>query len=551
MKLTELLCRLEPDFDSNINMLACVWKGPGYHTRIPNGTRAHQTRESMDYALALLMTQEPDKIACATEVIKTVLSLQCRDPYRPEYGIWPWLYEEPLEKMSPPDWNWADFIGVRLGHVLVEYSHLIPADLKNEIAEAIGHAAWSIFRRNIQPNYTNIAIMGIVVTAIAGEALNEPRLLEYARSRMRTFLEHTIDAGGLNEYNSPCYTPVALKEAERIIQLVQDKFIVENAEKLRCFIWKALADHFHPATGQLAGPFSRTYSDRLNPQTYKLLTGDDTGLGDEVSRAQLSSISLKSLPCPAELCSRFHQLPEPELERCDRFNKYSPDSMSIRGITWMNQNCCLGSVNRGSFWTQRRSVIGYWTSGSSEPAVIKARFIHDGQDFASAGVFNAQSGNRVLSGVRILTDRGDFHPSLDRPADHVFNASNLAFRYELLDDKASVRELKGDKFELSAGDFKAVIHTIPGWFGGETVEWRCGSSDGVAWVDAVCYCGPEREFVFDREFTAELGAAMELLPVDRTPDSNPAIIGLDEDTVRLEWNDLTLSYSYHAGNGDE
>lgn len=29
-------------------------------------------------------------------------------------GIWAWTYEEPLSQMCPPDWNWADFIGVSL-----------------------------------------------------------------------------------------------------------------------------------------------------------------------------------------------------------------------------------------------------------------------------------------------------------------------------------------------------------------------------------------------------------------------------------------------------
>jgi hypothetical protein len=34
------------------------------------------------------------------------------------YGIWPWLAEESLAEMAPPDWNWADFCGMRLALVL-------------------------------------------------------------------------------------------------------------------------------------------------------------------------------------------------------------------------------------------------------------------------------------------------------------------------------------------------------------------------------------------------------------------------------------------------
>ena len=39
---------------------------------------------------------------------------QDQDPQRRTYGIWPYHYEEPLDAMNKPDWNWADFIGVQL-----------------------------------------------------------------------------------------------------------------------------------------------------------------------------------------------------------------------------------------------------------------------------------------------------------------------------------------------------------------------------------------------------------------------------------------------------
>ena len=42
-------------------------------------------------------------VTCS-KIIGKVLSLQDTDPSSKTYGIWPWLLEEPLEQMSPPDW---------------------------------------------------------------------------------------------------------------------------------------------------------------------------------------------------------------------------------------------------------------------------------------------------------------------------------------------------------------------------------------------------------------------------------------------------------------
>ena len=33
------------------SMLGLYWKGPDYHTRVPQGAWVHPTRESLDYAL--------------------------------------------------------------------------------------------------------------------------------------------------------------------------------------------------------------------------------------------------------------------------------------------------------------------------------------------------------------------------------------------------------------------------------------------------------------------------------------------------------------------
>lgn len=545
MSTEAFLAKADRNYNSEICMLGTEWNGPGYHSKIPNGTWVHPTRNAIYYALFLLKTGDTANCDRAAKIIATVLTLQDKNPYSPTYGIWPWLHEESLQEMSPPDWNWADFIGAGLAHAVKEFSSSLPDDLCEEIKESLGHAAWSIFRRNVQPDYTNIAIMGTAVTAAAGELLNEPRLADYAFERIKRFVEYTEEQGGLNEYNSPCYTFVALHETERILQLVETSRIREYAEKLRYIIWECLATHFHPGTGQLAGPHSRTYGDKLFSSTYDYLE-EATGLNfaaaaEAEAKAQLPEF-VTPLPCPDDLKNHFARLPELEICRKDRFVKKESESKSLYGTTYMTESFCLGSINREFFWTQRRPLIAYWSTMSESAVVLRLRFMKNGKDFSSAGLYNVQDKARVLTGIKMFSNLGDYHPGLDVPKDGVFKAESLVLRYELTAQEAEVKQLDEHRYELKAGAEKAVIHALPGKFNGTPVEWRTGTADGQAYVEAICYEGPEKDFVFDESFTVELAAGLELLKDDESFTSELPEFKLSGNQAELNWNDMKLSY---------
>jgi len=44
MELADMIAAVEPDFNAERNLLGSVWNGPGYHSRVPNGSWVHQTR---------------------------------------------------------------------------------------------------------------------------------------------------------------------------------------------------------------------------------------------------------------------------------------------------------------------------------------------------------------------------------------------------------------------------------------------------------------------------------------------------------------------------
>ncbi len=535
--LHDILADYDRRYDPALCMVGETFHAIGYHSRMTEGAWVHSTRLALDYALALLEAGEAGR---ACDVLDKVVSLQDTDPVSPTYGIWSWLLEEPLPQMAPPDWNWADFLGARLAQALVLHRDALPDALAVRMGESLGHAAWSIFRRNVGPSYTNIALMGAAVTAAAGELLDEPRLLAYGRRRLRRFMESTEFHGGLNEYNSPTYTIVALDECERMLLLVRDAGVRADAEALRAFIWGTIAEHFHPGTAQWAGPHSRAYSNRLAPHTagrLAAMTGAPVPVHPSVpaGTSQLPQAGL--LPCPEELRARFVRLPAPEVEVRRRFIRRETEEASTYGVTWLCDDACLGSVSHGTGWNQNRPVLAYWRTADDPAVVLRVRVLHDGRDFAGAAVRSAQQGPRVLTAFGLFTGAGDFHPSLDCPPGGVYTITDLRVRYELLGVGARVETLGADRYALRAGDRRVVLYAPPGRFGDATVTWAPGEIDGGVCLDGLCYAGPAHPLDPATMGPVALAVAATLGPeVDAPPTLHE-----DGDTLAWAWDSLTLT----------
>ncbi|MCX5685408.1 MAG: hypothetical protein NT049_17260, partial [Planctomycetota bacterium] len=426
-----------------------------------------------------------------------------------------YLLEEPLAKMSPPDWNWADFCGAVLAEMLIQHPAKLPDDLAALMRTSLGHAARAIIKRDVGPGYTNIAIMGGGVTAAAGEILGDAAMLEYGRARLQKSVEHAAHHGSFNEYNSPTYTMIALRETERTLRLVRDPATRAAAESLRRTAWQIIADSFHPATQQWAGPHSRAYSDTITPKLAADLAAQ----------------------CPADLAPRFKALPSDPLELRRTFIRGETPEKSTSGVTWLTADACLGTANHAMLWTQRRPLIAYWKLAGEDIAVLRLRFLHDGKDFSSMGVATSQAGGRALSVFYPLKNHGDWHPSLDRPKGGIFQAADLRVRYELRGKGATVEDLGGGRFALSAGGRKAVVHTVAGRFDGRPVEWQAGKDADAVFVDAVCYRGEKKPLDFSKGPAVAIAAALELLKTGEAPASQaPSMAEAAPGAVAAVWD---------------
>ncbi len=487
--LKEYLACKESGFNAGTNALHAKCHSPGYHTRIADGTLIRSTRENMEYALACLDSREPALLERAMRTVTAVLDMQDRDPLSKSYGIWPWFMEEPIEKMSPPDWNWADFIGAAIIVMLSRHAGRLPESFRKRLEEALGHAARSIFRRNVDPGYTNIAIMGGCVVSAAGELLAEPWLLDYGRRRLKAVVELAKFHGAFNEFNSPTYTIVAIEECERLLAVVKDQEARQRAVELLEIAWGTVSEHFHAPSSQWCGPHARAYSDRLTARTAAWIaerTGAKIEAHPSMRTEGIDRIDpIPAVPCPAKFKPRFTDAPADATIR-SRFFRKEPESASSWACSWMDAEACLGSMNAGSFWNQSRPLIGYWASKEDPAAVFRLKALKDGRDFCAGRTRIAQEGPDALAVCDFATGTGDFHPTLDRTSDGIFPCSDLRFRFELDANGASVEELEGKSWKLSAGGRCALIKAGPSSFDGKELEWKAGAEGSKVFLDAVC-----------------------------------------------------------------
>ncbi len=502
----------EDNYNPEVQLVRGKVGSVGYHTTLKQGAPIHQTRGSSMYAAALLDSGREADLKRAQDILQTIISLQDQNPDNKTYGIWSWYYEEPLDMMSPPDWNWADFNGVQLLHAWIYHRDRLDDDLREALRESILHAARSIRKRDVGPGYTNIALMGAYVTMVAGEQLGDEGLREYAKKRLRRFHEATMMTGSFSEYNSPTYTVVALSEITRMMMHFKDADDRKLVEEINHAAWKHTAVRFHPPTGQWAGPHSRSYRTLLNSDSRVFQVVEvATGLRKKISSKRPLDLGLDEyrleFNCPDVLLDHFLELNEPKTV-VETFQIRS--NGNIIGTTYLHPKYCIGSVNHGDFWVQRRPIIAYW-GDRENPRYLQVRFLHDGYDFCSALPFTVQDQNTLLCHIAFANDYGDTHVSLDRIKNGAIKAKDLRLRFEFggaVDDlttKIAGARRRTIGFNAEDGDIVVNMKTGHNSFGDghEAVPWETGEGDGKKWVDAVAFHSEtEQDIILDRLISA-------------------------------------------------
>jgi hypothetical protein len=537
-RLNRALEPMHKSYDPAAHMLLEDFHSPGYHTTLKGG-KTHSTRSALIYAVALLDTGDEPLRQRACAIIDTVTALQDSDPASKTYGIWSWFLEEPLSKMSPPDWNWADFCGTQLLQVALDHRNRLPPDLAARVDASIRHAARSIERRNVGPGYTNIALMGTYVTYVAAERYGWADLKAYASQRLRRFYDYTNEQGAFTEYNSPTYSLVALEELGRMRLHIQDAAARPLIDDLYRRVWEDIARHFHAPSRQWSGPHSRCYSTLLKPSALALLERASGGaLAWGIDEPSVTEQRLP-LPCPPDLLPCFQRLDAPR----EVVKTYLKAASPVIGTTWLEPAFTLGSANRGEFWNQRRGIVAYWGK-PQEPAYLQVRFLRDRYDFADAQLFTAQRHGNLLGAVNFATNGGNTHISLDRIKNGRFRAQDLRLRFEFGGSAAKQKPVPpatpDGTATLRFGDLSVALSVPVCVFGDLTPTWEGGQDRDSAWLDQVLYSGDDRDFDLTQIQTAAIGFALRLTSVPAAAAPQPTQT-LSEGRLTLAWESLRIA----------
>jgi hypothetical protein len=471
-----------PRFDEKEALVTRLF-GPGfrYHTRLREG-RVHDLRASADYALALLELGAKTGLVRAEQILNRVCALQDTDPASKWYGIWGYYLEEPPAQMADADWNWADFLGGTLLLVDIRHGNKLEAGLQERIRRAIYHAALSVERRDVAPDYTNIAVKGTFVCAEAGARLGLPELSDYAAQRMARIEACIGGSGSFAEYNSPVYARVTLTDLTRMRMYLQPGAVRDGAARIESRLWLHLARHWDGYRKQFAGPMSRCYETDLGePFWLEKSLGGRLGLANPALRGQYGDLdtAIHDFRCPERLARAFLQASS-YFQR-EMFRTPQTQGRAVEGATFVGRDFSLGSVNQGDFWVQSRPLLAYFGGPERPASIIRLRMVKDGDDFASALLWTVQQDGNVLGLVNFRSPGGDRHPTLDPMRNGEFPCGRLFLEltFEGLAEGFSFRK-EGDTGSVGGGGIHAVFQLRGGRFQSRPLQLEGSSTSRTA-----------------------------------------------------------------------
>ncbi len=535
--LKESLEKVHGKYDPKEKMLTKSLNSWNYHTDAQSGIY-HEVRASFTYAVALLDLGQEQHRQRAFDIIRKVISLQDTVTTSRTCGIWPYYMEEPLAtKKSPADFNWADFNSVALLDVYMGHQSKLTPDLKSLIRTSLIYAAKSIRKRDVQPGYTNIAIMGTYVTFITSHLFDLPEMKDYAKARLLKFYDYTLKRG-FTEYNSPTYTIVALDELYRMKRHIVDKRAKPMIDSLYNTAWEIVAKHYHKPSGQWAGPHSRAYSSLLAPSVNGILAQASGGKINPPGATPRPDVKIQHA-IPRHL---LHYFISPVFPRQQK-DMLTIDDPKIIGTTYLTGTYALSSANRSSLWNQRRPLIAYWGT-QQKPVYFQVRMLHDLFDFSAAAFYSEQREDNVLAAINFLTNGGDKHISIDRIKGGKFNAKDLRLRFEFGNVSPGDLSLPtgiSAPLTMNIHGLQVNLQLYHAVFAEFKGRWEKGGDDKISWIDYVIYSGDEKSIDLTSIDEAVLGFSFNITDGSNKTEKDDAVVMEKSQNLFVRWKGLSVS----------
>jgi len=365
----------DANFDPDANLM-------GVDTLHPPDKTRHSFRESTYYAYGLLLTGDPSDRLRAQAILKRVVSSQDTRLGSPSNGAFLWYTDQYWETLQNPDLNSAAFVGLGLADIIdLDRRHpCLDPDVRSQVEKAGRLAVQEIMRRNVDPGYTNIALLSIAVAAAGQKLWAIPGAGAWAQAKLDTVVNLAGD-GYVYEYLSPTYTAVDFLGAYLAKKFAFSETFARTTDVIIDSLWKQVVTAYHAPTFQLGGPFGRAYGDDMLTYAAGLKYWFYLGLDGAypinewdkgVDKGGLFLLADLSIPVRPE----FKTPPVAWRE----FTAVGPDDKlhpPRHLFQYRDGNFILGTVAAQDEWKQKRNLVAYWRSDAPLPVGFRVGFCID------------------------------------------------------------------------------------------------------------------------------------------------------------------------------
>ncbi len=323
----------------------------------------HSARASLEYARRLLAGQGREEgergetgRRRALRIIRRALDSQVLESGHPHRGAFRFFDEDD----EVTGLNVVSFVLQQLYAIWTEHYVQLSDDLRALILERVRLALGELERMDVQPRYTNAALMDIANSILWGQILDDQHTVGVGRSRLNAWIAFTAHAGAPYEYSSPSYLAVDLNMLSLLACRAEDAAVRLKARVMAERIWLHAILHYHAATGRLAGPHSRAYHSAVHgapegvlAMFWRQLGTDAVWRGSPYQECQPPAATGNEIEFPAHLCSWAHaqaaHYPYTVRETAHRpadgrRDELGPGTADL--ATYFTASYCLGTASR-------------------------------------------------------------------------------------------------------------------------------------------------------------------------------------------------------------
>ncbi len=224
----------------------------------------HLIPQSAWYAAGLLLRDEADDRARASQVVAAILATQYDRPGEVWHGTFARFFEWPEPPSDAVEWedydpNWRQFVGTTWLVILRRFEDRLPAELLSRIEDSLRVAVEGEPADRVRPWYTNIALMKAVLEVEAGHRLHEPSWVARGHALAEAIVDRRARQGSFDEFNSPTYYGIDLLGLAMWRSCPVSSRVREWGAGMEQALWAETALLYHAGLGNLCGPYTRTY----------------------------------------------------------------------------------------------------------------------------------------------------------------------------------------------------------------------------------------------------------------------------------------------------